>query len=246
MEITAIIVDDEADNRSVLRNLLKMYCSHIKILDEASNIDQAYEQILNYKPDVIFLDIQMPGGNGFSLLKRFKEMPFDVIFVTGYDKYGIEAIKLSALDYLMKPVEVDDLKNAVKRLEKSSRSKNLRPQFDNAEHNLEDIEKRIMLHTNDKVVFLSLSSITHFEGEGNYTHIYTNDRKYISSKTLGEYEEMVEGHDIFFRIGKGCIVNLNCITNYTKGEPCMLTLNNKFTYEISRRKKAELLDRMSR
>jgi len=244
MEITALIVDDEADNRSVLRNLLKMFCPHIKVVGEAANINTAYDLVIEHKPAVVFLDIQMPGGNGFNLLKKFKEVPFDVIFVTGYDKYALEAIKLSALHYLMKPIEVGDLQVAVKRLEQSIRHKDLILQFENVEHNLNELEKKITLHTNDKVVFIPLKDISHFEGEGNYTNIYTDAKKHTSSKNLGEYEEMIEGNEQFYRIGKSCIVNLNCITNYSKGEPCMLTVSEKFTYEISRRKKQELLEKI--
>jgi two-component system LytT family response regulator len=244
MEITAIIVDDEADNRSVLRNLLKMFCPNIKVTAEASNIVAAYDLIMEQNPKVVFLDIQMPGGYGFNLLKKFKELPFEVIFVTGYDKYALEAIKLSAIDYLMKPIEVADLQEAVKRLEKSVKSKDLMQQLENVEYNLEAVEKKIIIHTNDKVLFLPLKDITHFDGERNYTNIYTNDKKYTSSKNLGEYEEMIESNKQFYRIGKSCIVNLNCITNYSKGEPCMLTVNEKFTYEISRRKKQELLEKL--
>jgi two-component system, LytTR family, response regulator len=246
MVITAIIVDDEADNRSVLKNLLKMFCPHIKVKGEAANIDEAYDLILEFDPTVVFLDIQMPGGNGFNLLKKFKEIKFDVIFVTGYDKYALEAIKLSALDYLMKPIEVADLQEAVKRIERNVINKGLQLQLENAENNMAELEKKIAVHTNDQVVFLSLKDITHFEGERNYTLIYTNSKKYTSSKTLGSYEEMLEGNVLFFRIGKGCIVNLNCITNYSKGEPCMLTVNEKYMYEISRRKKQELLDKLKK
>jgi two-component system, LytTR family, response regulator len=246
MKITAILVDDEADNRSVLHNLLKMFCPQVEVCGEASNIETAYHLINQYQPNVVFLDIQMPGGNGFSLLKKFNEVPFDVIFVTGYDKYALEAIKLSALHYLMKPVEVSDLLEAVKRLENTIRFKDSNLQYQNMEHNLVALEKRISLHTNDQVVFIPLNSITHFEGEGNYTTIYTLEKKYTSSKTLGAYEEMISDNKLFYRIGKSCIVNLNCITNYSKGEPCMLTVSNEFTYEISRRKKQELLDRMKR
>jgi two-component system, LytTR family, response regulator len=244
MEIKAILVDDEADNRSVLRNLLKMFCPNIKVMAEASNIDTAYDLIIEQSPQVVFLDIQMPGGYGFNLLKKFKELPFEVIFVTGYDKYALEAIKLSAIHYLMKPVEVADLQEAVKRLEKNVKSKYLVQQLENVEYNLDAVEKKIIIHTNDKVLFLPLKDITHFEGERNYTNIYTSDKKYISSKNLGEYEEMIEWNKQFYRIGKSCIVNLNCITNYSKGEPCMLTVNEKFTYEISRRKKQELLEKL--
>ena len=244
MEIKAIIVDDESDNRSVLRNLLKMFCPQIKLVGEAENIDEAYNVIQDHKPDVVFLDIQMPGGNGFNLLKKFKEIPFEVVFVTGYDKYALEAIQLSALHYLMKPIEVGELQEAVKRIENSIKSKDMLLQLENVQQNLEGLEKRIVIHDNNQVVFLPLQDITHLEGEGKYTLIYTNTKKYTSSKNLGEYEEMLKSSSQFLRISKSCIVNLNCVTNYSKGEPCMLTVNEKHIYDISRRKKHELLEKM--
>jgi two-component system LytT family response regulator len=244
MKIDAIIVDDEADNRSVLNNLLKMFCPQISVKGEAQNIEEAFDLISEHKPDVVFLDIQMPGGNGFSLLKKYKEIPFKVVFVTGYDKYALEAIQLSALHYLMKPVEVSDLLDAVKRIEQTIQNKNLQLQLENVEQNLEGSVKRIVIHENNQVFFLPLNDITHLEGDGKYTFIYTSNKKYSSSKNLGEFENMLEGNKQFFRIGKSCMVNLNFITNYSKGEPCMLTVSEKFIYEISRRKKQELLEKM--
>jgi two-component system LytT family response regulator len=244
MEIRAIIADDESDSRSVLRNLLRKFCPHIRVEGEANNASKAYDLILKYEPQVVFLDIQMPGGSGFTLLKKQFKRPFDVVFVTGYDQYALEAIKLSALHYLMKPVEIDDLKEAVKRIEANARSKDFNLQLENAEHNLTSIDKKIIVHTKDKVVFLKLDDVTHFEGDRNYTSIFLKDAKFMSSKNLGEYEEMLDGNSQFLRIGKSCMVNIKFITNYSKGDPCMLTINHKYTYEISRLKKQEVLERL--
>lgn len=246
MEITALIIDDEADNRSVLRNLLKMFCPQVKVKAEAENIDEAYRLALEHQPDVVFLDIQMPGGNGFSLLKKFDEVLFDVVFVSGYDQYALEAIQLSALHYLMKPVEVMDLQEAVKRITQSKRSKDTMLQLANAEYNLNAVEKKMAVHDNNQVVFLSLNQITHIEGDGRYSVLYAQDKKYTSSRNLGEYEQMLKNNQQFFRISKSCMINLNYITRYSKGEPCMLTINNDYVYEISRRKKQELLEKMKR
>ncbi len=247
MELTAIIVDDEEDSRSVLKQLLKSFCPQVKIVGEAANVKSAYEMILEINPKVIFLDIQMPGGNGFSLLKKFDEIPFEVIFVTSYDKYAIEAIKLSALHYLMKPVEVDDLKFAVGRLEKSIlKNEKHKEQLVNVIFNMEgkELEKRLAVHYHDRVKLLPLSEITHLEGERNYTTInMLNREKFNSSKNLGEFEEILEENPQFFRIGKGCIVNLNHVTSYSKGEPCTLVILGEFNFEISRRKKQEFLEK---
>lgn len=250
MELTALIVDDEADSRSVLKQLLKSFCPQIKVVGEASNVTAAFDLIVKINPQVVFLDIQMPGGNGFSLLKKFEEIPFEVIFVTSYDKYAIEAIKLSALHYLMKPVEVDDLILAAERLEKSIlKNEKHKEQLVNVIFNVEgkEIEKRIAVHYNDRVKLLLLSDITFFEGERNYTTInLANGEKFNSAKNLGEFEETLEGNPQFFRIGKGFIVNLNYVTAYSKGERCTLTVSGKHDFEISRRKKQEFLDRIKK
>ncbi|MCD6066597.1 MAG: two component transcriptional regulator, LytTR family [Bacteroidetes bacterium] len=244
MEIRVILVDDEEDSNQVLKNLLQKFCPQVTVIGEALNVTDAKILIENLRPDAVFLDIQMPGGNGFSLLKKVKDIPFDVIFVTSYDKYALEAIRLSALHYLLKPIEVEELRNAVERLEKRVLGKELqRNQILNAIHNMEEGDKKITLHTRDQVVFLSLGQITHMESDRNYTIIYTNNReKYISSKHLGEYEEMLNRHEHFFRANKSCIVNIQYITSYSKGEPCMLTIANTCEQEVSRRKKQELLE----
>lgn len=244
MELRVIIVDDEADSITVLRNLLKNFCPQVTVVGEAFDITEAYELITKLKPNAVFLDIQMPGGNGFSLLKKFNEINFDVVFVTSYDKYAIEAIKLSALHYLLKPIEVEDLQEAVKRIEKNVYgNQQQQNQIHNAIHNMEEIEKKITVHDKDHVEFLSLNEITHFESERNYTNIYTKgNKKYTSSKNLGEYEEMLRDHERFYRANKSCIVNLNFVSNYSKTEPCIITINNQFNQEVSRRKKQELVD----
>jgi len=244
MEVRVVIVDDEVDSINVLKNLLKKFCPHVTIVGEAVDIKEAYALITKLEPDAVFLDIQMPGGNGFSLLKKFKEINFDVVFVTSYDRYAIEAIKLSALHYLLKPIEVEDLQEAVKRIEKSVYGLELQHnQILNAISNMEEIEKKITVHTKDLVAFLNLNDITHLESDRNYTIIYTKEnKKYTSSRNLGEYEEMLKDNPLFYRANKSCLVNINQITDYTKGEPCMIVITNGYEQEVSRRKKQELVD----
>ncbi len=247
MELTGIIVDDEASSRSVLKTLLKMYCPQVILLAEASNVNDAYQKIIDLKPSIVFLDIQMPGGNGISLLKKFPEVPFQVIFVTSYDKYAIEAVKFSALYYLMKPIEVEDLKEAVQKIQKTIiNQKAHKQQVLNVIFNMEStgLEKKMAMHDNDHVVFIPLDEIIYLEGDSNYTLIQTKGKKYTSSKNLGKLEEMLEEFKQFFRINRSCIINLNYINQYSKGEPCIITLSDKWNFEISRRKKQEFLDRI--
>ncbi|HWY09977.1 MAG TPA: LytTR family DNA-binding domain-containing protein [Bacteroidia bacterium] len=243
-----IIIDDEADSITVIKNLLKKFCPNVTILGEAFDITQAYELIIGFEPDAVFLDIQMPGGSGFSLLKKFKEINFGVVFVTSYDTYAIDAIKLSALHYLLKPIEVEDLQEAVKRIEKSILGRELQHiQIANAIGNMEEIEKKIAIHIKDQVMLIRLNEITHLESERNYTNIYTTEnKKYTSSKNLGDYEEMLKEHQYFYRANKGCLVNINHISNYSKGEPCIVTIANNYDQEVSRRKKQELLEKLKK
>lgn len=250
MELTAVIIDDEANSRSVLRKLLKMFCPHVLIKGEADNVEDAYTLIMATIPSIVFLDIQMPGANGFSLLKKFSDIPFRVIFVTSYDKYALEAIKFSAFDYLLKPVDVEELVLSVNRLQQNAFTKEVRiEQIINviAHVDGESLEKKIVVHHNNYVKFLLLNEILYMESDRNYTIINTvKEERYISSKNLGEYEETLENHQNFFRINKSYLININHMAHYTKKEPCILTLSNNMDFEISRRKKHELLERISK
>lgn len=249
MELKAIIVDDEADGRNVLKTLLKQFCPTVTVCDEAENVKDAYQAIIKNIPDIVFLDVQMPKENGFDLLKKFSEIPFEIIFVTSYDTYAIEAFRFSALDFLLKPVEVAELQRAVKKLEKQIFNKGLNEQVANLLQHIENagMEKKIAVHVNDRVVLLPLSEITHMEGERNYSIIHTiKGENYTSSKNLGEFEELFEQYPQFMRIGKGCIANLNHVSDYSKGEPCILTIANRLSFEITRRKKQEVIERLLR
>jgi two-component system LytT family response regulator len=245
MEIKAIIVDDEYDNREVLKKLLRKVSKKLKVIGEASNVEEAHDLIYTQKPNLVFLDIQMPGGNGFSLLEKFDKMDFAVIFVTSYDNYVLDALRLSALDYILKPIDTKELENALLKFEAYIKEKEERELYiRNAIHNYntKQLEHKIAVHVANQVILLNLRDITHFSGEGNYTQITTsNNETYSSAKTIADYEEMTENNVNFFRIGKSCIANINYITSYTKKEPCFITINRTFNFEVSRRKKQELL-----
>jgi two-component system, LytTR family, response regulator len=247
-KINCILIDDEAGGRIVLSELLGKFCPDVNILAEAANIKDGYSLINEKKPDFIFLDIQMPGGSGFELLKQFKQIDFDVIFVTSFDQYAINAIKFSALDYLLKPVDIEDLLQSVEKVRKRKAEKE-KPQewVINLLNNLDETktEKKIVIHHQDKVKLLKLSDIVCFEAESNYTHIFTNDdQKYTPARLLKDFEEFLEKHENFMRISKKAIVNLDYITEYSKGEPYILFLKNGKEYEIGRRKKTELMGRV--
>lgn len=239
------MVDDESDSRIVLKDLLHHFCPETELVGEAGNAEEAFGLINDTKPDLVFLDIQMPTGNGFTLLKKFEKIPFDVIFITSYDEYAINAIKFSALDYLLKPVAIPDLQNAVKKAAEKLKDSLINQ---NLILNLlqsvveEGYDKKIALHKNDTVRFIKISDISYIESDWNYSSLFTSgNEQFSSSKTLKEFEEYLSAVPYFVRIHKNCIININYIKGYSKGEPCIITMQNEKELEISRRKKQEVL-----
>lgn len=246
--VKAILVDDESHGRILLRELLAKFCPEVQVIAEAGSADDAYDLIQKQKPDVLFLDIEMPGGDGFSLLKRFNRIDFDVVFVTSYNEYAVTAFKFSALDYILKPVEIDELKAAVEKVQRRIADKrhsgkwvlNLLNNVDERSGN-----KKLVLHHGDKVRLLNLNEVVCLEAQSNYTNVYTADgEKFTPARVLKEFEIFLGPNANFIRINKSVIVNMDCVTGYSKGEPCMLYLSNGKEYEISRRKKAELNERI--
>jgi two-component system LytT family response regulator len=246
--LRAFLVDDEKNSREVLKALIAEFCPAVTIAGEAESVEKAYEQILTCKPDLVFLDVQMPTGNGFELLKKFSPAPFDVIFVTSYDQYAINALRFSALDYLLKPVDIQQLKDAVQRAEQNSGRREQRHlQVTNLLQSVDPTvtEKKIAFHVNDTVRLVSTKDILYIEGDVNYSTVYTREGdKFTSSKTLKEFEEYLTGFDHFIRIHKSVILNSFHIHHYSKGSPFIIQMVNGVSFEASRRKKGEVLERL--
>jgi two-component system LytT family response regulator len=247
-KITAILVDDESNGREVLRDLLGNFFPELELLGEAENVENAYKLILTKKPQLVFLDIQMPRQSGFSLLKKFEELPFEVIFVTSYDQYAVNAIKFSALDYLLKPVEVKDLREAIDRAKKSIASKNKNNvQIINLLKSIDTDtrEKKVAVHSGDNVKLLNVNEILYIESDGRYCIITTKDiGRYTTAKYLKDFEEYLGGDSDLIRIHKSCMINVKHIKEYSKGEPCIIEMANGKEFEVARRKKVEILERV--
>jgi two-component system LytT family response regulator len=241
-KITCIIVDDENSGRIVLKELLKENFTEIEVLGEAANIIDAFEIINRTSPDLVFLDIQMPGGNGFELLQKFDPLNFEVVFVTSYDKYAINAIKFSALDYLLKPIDVEELKISIEKIRKKKDTfLNTSILISNLLTNNLGTDKKIAVHVQDKVKFICVNDIVCIEAFGNYSTVFCSDNtKHTTPKLLKDFEEFLEETPVFIRINRSTIINISCIKSYTKGEICNATLSNNMQYEISRRKKIEI------
>jgi len=239
--IKAILVDDEKNGRENLRGLLQQYCPEVSLFAEAQNALQAIDLIQEHQPDLVFLDIEMPGGNGFKVLEFFKQPQFSVIFVTAYDHYAIQAIRFSALDYILKPIDVLLLKSAVNRFveQKSTEDKRLE-QFLKNEHRAVG-NKRIALPTADKIDYIEINCIIKCQGEANYTRFYlTSGVEYLVSKSLVEYEEILSGFG-FIRTHKSFVVNVSHIVSFVKTDGGYLLMSDKSTVPVSRRKKDSIL-----
>ncbi len=248
VKLRCFIVDDEKSGRDLLQKLLVSVSADIEIIGTAADVEQAFDILSITKIDLLFLDIQMPKGDGFSLLKKFNgELPFEVIFVTSYQEYAIQAIKSSALDYLLKPVDRLELSEAVWRAKDLIQTReNSRQQFENLFKNLENESsaKKIAIHHNDTVVFIPESEMEFIVADGRYCSINTSSgATYTMARSLKEMEEMLS-KNYFMRISHSQLVNCLYIKSYSKGDPCFLELNSGKTFEISRRRKHEILQKL--
>lgn len=248
--IRTVLVDDEKNSREVLTRLLEKKHPEIELVGQADNVDEAYELCCRLQPQLVFLDIQMPRENGFNLLKKFDELPFEVIFITGYDQYAITAIKFHALDYLLKPVDVDELAAAIQKVNQQLESKtNRQPQVINFLQSLtaQDEEQKFAVHSGEKVKLIQASEVLTIRADGRYAHLtLIGGEHHVMSKNLKEFEDYFGDPSDFIRISKTHIINTRHIKEYFKGEPFIIRMVNDERYEVARRKKSEVLSRLRR
>jgi len=242
--LKTIIVDDEDHVRVTLDRILKKHCPHVKIIGEAGNVLQAYDLILQKQPDLILLDIHLGDGSGFDLIRKFENPGFKIIFITAYDQYALQAFRVSAVDFILKPVNPELLTEAVFRAQNMVQNE-LRIKLDALESNLhpENRHKRkIVIRTHDKIYLEEMEQITHLESDGTYTKIFTIDSNTIlTSKPLKDYEEMLNGFG-FFRLHRSFIINLFHIRRFDKNEGGFVVLTNGHQIPVASRKRDELLE----
>jgi two-component system LytT family response regulator len=246
--ITTLLVDDEDHNRNVLRLLLEKHYPNLQIVAEAASADDAFLKIGEHKPALIFLDVKMPQKNGFDLLKMFTAINFEVIFVTAYDNYAIRAFEFNALGYVLKPINTSKLlktvEKAVQKINANISGESIL-QLVNTISNTEYTLNRFSVHHNDKVIFVNIPDIMVIEAKEDNTTIQLLDNtRYYSSKNLAKYEDALGENDLFIRINKSTIINTNFLKNYSKGELCIIEMKNGQTFEVSRRRKSEILKRL--
>jgi two-component system LytT family response regulator len=241
---TAIIIDDEPKSRMALRKKLADYCPQVTILAEATSGKEGITLIEQHQPQVVFLDIEMPRMNGFDMLQQIKQKNFHIIFTTAYNKYAIKAVRIAAFDYLLKPVDIEELRSAVQRIETFVSAAEQQNKIDILQHNISDQKKqfsKIAIHTLDGLLFFNIGDIIHLEANSNYTIIYfSNHSKLVASKTLKEFEDLLPS-DIFFRIHNSYLINLNYIKKYIKGDGGQVVLTNDAIVDVARRKKEDFM-----
>ncbi len=246
--IKAIIVDDELGARESLSKMIEKNCKQIEVVAKVDSMLSAFEAITNKEPDLVFLDIEMPNGNAFDLLEKFKSINFNIIFTTAYDHYAIKAIKFSAIDYILKPIDPEELVTAVKRFENQRGQKeSLDKQFKTLLSNVKPDNKlkKVGIPDGDGLIFINLSDIIRCDSDGNYTFfILTSGKKIIASRTLGEYEQMFTD-DNFFRIHRSHLINLEHVKKYIKGEGGYVVMSDNSQVEVSRRNKTDFLEKLS-
>lgn len=245
--IRTLIVDDSAENRGYLRALLANAHPQVQVLGEAANVQQALVAIARHAPDLILLDVEMPGGTGFDLLRKLESWPFDVIFCTAYERYAVQAIRFSALDYLLKPVQPDELATAILRFETARATGQVRQvvqqQFLSNLGATDERAMKLTLTTGDRTWFVSPAEVTHCTADDNYTELHTTDgRRFVSARTLKDYEDMLVPLG-FLRVHRSSLVNRTAVTHLD--EQCVV-LANGARLEVSRRKRDEVLKALAR
>jgi two-component system LytT family response regulator len=242
-KIKAILIDDELNSLQNLQQKLEGFCPDINIVAVCQKPEEGLLLLKQHQPDVVFLDIEMPKMSGFRMLEEIGEYDFDIIFTTAYNHYSIDAIRISAFDYLIKPIGIEDLQQAVERLHKVH-NKQTKEKIDILKKSLSDNrsqDDKIAISTAEGIEFIPIKNILHIESKSNYSKIYMPENKSIMvTKILKDFEEMLYPYN-FYRVHNSHLINLNYIKKYIRSEGGHVMLQDGTVIDISRRKKEEFL-----
>ncbi len=241
----AVIVEDEKHSRETLRNLIEEFCADVTVAGAAGTVAEAVQLIRQHKPELLFLDIELQTGTGFDVLSAVSDLSFAVIFTTAYEHYAIRAIKFSSVDYLLKPIDLEELQGAIakakKQWDESARRRQLEVLLSNVS---ERSMRKICLATADRLEFVNVEEIVMCEASGSYTNIYLKGgRKIVVSKNLKEYENLLDA-DRFMRVHNSYLVNLNEVNQFVKSEGGYILMNDNHQVSISPKKRDEFFARM--
>ena len=246
--IRVVIIDDEENSRETLRGKLDLFCPEVEVAAEAGSVQDGLEAITSENPDAVFLDIQLAGESGFDILEEIRDNDSihpEIIFVTAHNEFAIKAIKFSALDYLLKPIDPEELVKAVRKVEESKglpkKASNINVLVENIRQ-ASDSPKKIVVPTSDGMHVIKLSDIIRLESSSNYTTFHLNNQKsLLASKTLKEFDNMLSGYN-FQRIHKSHLVNMNYLKRYVQTDGGYLILEDGSKIPVANRKKEQLLN----
>jgi two-component system LytT family response regulator len=245
--IRTVLVDDETDSVRVLFKLLETYCPQVEIVGKAEGVETALAVIQATRPDLLFLDIEMTQGNAFDLLNQLRPLTFQVIFVTAFDNYAIRAIRYSAVDYLLKPIDIDELVSAVERVAERSQQKSIIDQMQVFLDNMGTFglgQQKMAVPTLEGLIFINLKEVVRLEAKNSYTQILLADGEVVTAtRTIKDYEDILP-ESMFCRIHNSHIINLQKIEKYHKGRGGYVTLEDGSTIEVASRRRQEFLRRL--
>jgi two-component system LytT family response regulator len=245
--IRTVLVDDENNSIRVLQKLLQEYCPNVTVIGTADGVETGADLILSTRPDLVFLDIEMAQGNAFDLLNQLQPLSFQVIFVTAFDNYALRAFKYSAVDYLLKPVNIRDLCTAVERVSDRFEEKNVLGRMATLLQNLsgvQQLDQKVAIPTLNGFLFVTLREIIRLEAKGGYTIIYlTNKEEIMATRSIKEYEDLLP--EVFFcRVHSSHIINMHKIRKYQKGRGGYVTMEDNSTIEVASRRRDEFMQRL--
>lgn len=237
--LKAIIVDDEESARDVLQNLLIRFCSDVEVAAKCENLTQAVGVIQSEQPDLVFLDIEMPNYAGYEIVKFFKTITFEIIFVTAYDQYAIRAFEIAAIDYLLKPIDIERLKKTIARVRDHRSMEQQAKRLSLLGSTLENKQlKNIVVSDKGNQHIIPIESIIAIEAQESYCTIHTTDKKYTASKNLKHFETVFDDLPQLIRVHKSWIINIACMLSYSKSD-LTIQLTNGLVAKLSKYKKLE-------
>ena len=245
--IKTIIIDDEQNSREALENLVKSYCPDLHVVSSAASVEEGIKVIKSEKPDLVFLDIEMPDKSGFDLLSQLGTIDFEVIITTGYEQYAVKAFKTVALDYLLKPIDINELELAVAKVLEKRKKRKVNKNFDVFIQNWKSGgNEQIALASSEGFIFVKVRDIIYCKGDGAYTYFYIKDMPRLTvSKNLKEFEELLKDQS-FFRVHKSYLINLNEMKKYIRGDGGYVVMTNGDNVDVSKRKKESFLSNLSK